>query len=191
MSQSGVGKVNAAMNAQIMIDMFEVDKIVFTGVAGGVEEQLNVEDVVVSTSCQEHDIDASPLGFERGTIPMFDGSSIFSADKELVEKAHKGAMDVLAGKGKAYKGKIISGDQFIANKDEVKLLRELFSPACVEMEGAAVAHVCNFNEIPFVVIRTISDKANGEAPASFTEFVDKVAQTSSRIVEEILKGYRY
>lgn len=188
-SQSGVGKVNAAMTAQSIIDLYDVDKIIFTGVAGGVDEKLNVEDVVVSTCCQEHDIDASPLGFDRGTIPMFDGCSIFYADEELVEMALMGAVK-LVGEDKTVKGKIISGDQFIANKDEVKSLRQLFSPACVEMEGAAVAHVCYFNEVPFVVIRTISDKANGEAPTSFTEFVDKVAHTSATIVEEILKSFK-
>ncbi|MDQ0255003.1 adenosylhomocysteine nucleosidase [Evansella vedderi] len=186
--QSGVGKVNAAMCAQIIIDLFDVDKIIFTGVAGGVEEELNVEDVVISTECQEHDIDASPLGFNRGIIPMHEGTSVFPADEELVEKAYKGASFVLEGASKVIKGKIISGDKFIADKMEVTALQGLFQPACVEMEGAAVAHVCHFNGVPFVVIRSISDKANGEAPASFDSFVEKVAITSSKIVEQILKG---
>ncbi|MDG5787027.1 5'-methylthioadenosine/adenosylhomocysteine nucleosidase [Evansella sp. AB-P1] len=185
--QCGVGKVNAAMTAQILIDVFNVKGIIFTGVAGALDERLDVGDIVISTSCQEHDIDASPLGFEKGKIPMYDGTSVFPADETLIQKAYTAANNYSNKNVKVEMGKIVSGDQFIANKSEVKQLREQFNALCVEMEGAALGHVANFNNIPFVVIRSISDNANGEAPESFESFVVKVANQSSKIVEGLLK----
>ncbi|MBU9721099.1 MULTISPECIES: 5'-methylthioadenosine/adenosylhomocysteine nucleosidase [Bacillaceae] len=185
-SKCGVGKVNAAMTAQMMIDKFKVDSLIFTGVAGAINENLNVEDVVISTSSQQHDIDASALGFERGSIPMHDGPSDFEADQDLIEKAYQAASETLDGDLKVIKGKIVSGDQFIADKGIVRELGEQFNGDCVEMEGAAVAHIAYFNSIPFVIIRSISDKANGEAPKSFEEFVEKTAKTSAQIVERLL-----
>jgi adenosylhomocysteine nucleosidase len=186
-SRCGVGKVNAAITSQVLIDVFGAEIIIFTGVAGGAEENLNVGDVVISTSCQQHDIDASPLGFERGTIPMFDGPSDFQADKGLLDIAYRSALNTVSNDIKVVKGKIVSGDQFIADTDKVKQLRNDFSAACVEMEGAAVAQSAYFNNIPFVVIRSISDKANGEAAESFETFVNKAAENSAAIVEKMLK----
>ncbi|SDZ28671.1 adenosylhomocysteine nucleosidase [Evansella caseinilytica] len=186
-SKCGVGKVNAAMTAQILIDCFAAEAIIFTGVAGGADEQLNVEDVIVSTSCQQHDLDASPLGFARGTIPMYDGPSDFPADERLIRAAYAAASTVVGQPLKVRKGKIVSGDQFIADKKMVGELRQLFQASCIEMEGAAVAQVAHFNEVPYVVIRSISDKANGEAPESFEAFVVSAARASSKIVEEIMR----
>ncbi|MFA9559053.1 5'-methylthioadenosine/adenosylhomocysteine nucleosidase [Evansella sp. AB-rgal1] len=182
----GVGKVNAAMTAQLLIDKYEVETIIFTGVAGALDQKLNIQDVVISTSCQEHDIDASPLGFPRGTIPMYDGTSDFPADKKLIDTAYIAANEIVPNHIQVWKGKIVSGDQFIANREEVNQLKDLFSAICVEMEGAAVAHVANFNHIPYVVLRSISDKANGEAPNSFETFVKNAAKTSAEIVERIV-----
>ncbi|MBU9714677.1 5'-methylthioadenosine/adenosylhomocysteine nucleosidase [Bacillus tamaricis] len=185
-TKSGVGKVNGAIAAQMLIDLFDIEALIFTGVAGGVKEELDVEDIVISTSCQQHDIDASPLGFERGTIPMFEGTSDFPADEHLVNIAYQAAIHTMNKESKVLKGKIISGDQFIADKNVVKELGDTFGGICVEMEGAAVAQVAHFNAIPYVIIRSISDKANGEAPVSFETFVERAAQTSSKIVERLL-----
>ena len=185
--QCGVGKVNAAITSQMMIDKFEIEIIIFTGVAGGVEERLNIGDIVISTSCQQHDIDASPLGFARGIIPMFEGPSDFPADIELVEKAFEAGIETVEAGTNVLKGKVVSGDQFIADKKEVQQLKEVFSASCVEMEGAAVAQVAYFNRVPYVIIRSISDKANGEAAESFETFVEKAAKSSSVIVENLLK----
>ncbi|ADU31512.1 5'-methylthioadenosine/adenosylhomocysteine nucleosidase [Evansella cellulosilytica] len=186
-TQCGVGKVNAAMTTQILIDIFQSEKIIFTGVAGEILESLNVGDIVISTICQEHDIDASPLGFKRGTIPMHDGPSAFKADPELVDKAYEASMETVNKGIQVIKGKIVSGDQFIANREDVKELSELFDAACVEMEGAAVAHVASFNQVPFVVVRAISDKANGEAADSFESFVEEVAKLSAEIIGNLIK----
>jgi len=184
--KSGIGKVNAAMTAQKMIDHYHVEKIIFTGVAGATNSVLEIGDVVVSTSCQQHDLDASALGFKKGTIPMHEGTSDFPSDSKLMEVAFQSAQKVLTKGEKVYKGKIVSGDQFIADHEQVKMLHETFDADCVEMEGAAVAQVANFNGVPFVVIRSISDKANGEASKSFEIFMKEAAKTSSIIVENII-----
>lgn len=185
--QCGVGKVNAAITSQMMIDHFQVELIIFTGVAGGMNPKLEIGDVVISTSSQQHDIDASSLGFSQGTIPMSDGPSDFLADESLIENALQSAKEVLAEEGTVMEGKILSGDQFISNKETVQQLRKLFNGDCVEMEGAAVAQVAYTNDIPYVIIRSISDKANGEAPTSFESFVKSSAVISAKIVGNMIK----
>ncbi|PAM92636.1 5'-methylthioadenosine/S-adenosylhomocysteine nucleosidase, partial [Flavobacterium sp. IR1] len=115
--KSGVGKVNAALTTQILIDRFEVSHILFTGVAGALDESLEVGDLVISTSAMQHDLDASPLGFKRGEIPMYDGDSDFKASTRLVEIAKEAAASLTDRQ--VVCGRILSGDQFIANKEEV------------------------------------------------------------------------
>ena len=184
----GVGKVNAALTTQLLIDRYDVQSIIFTGVAGALDDSLNVGDVVISSECQEHDMDATAYGFERGIIPMYDGPSIFPAAKKLIKAAQKAAGSVEEFQGKVVIGKIISGDKFVADKAEVEELRQLFQASCVEMEGAAVAHVANVNDIPYLVIRSISDKANGQAADSFDNYVKYAAKISADIVEKLLKN---
>lgn len=184
--KSGVGKVNAAITTQILIDHFSVEQIIFTGVAGALDPSLNIGDIVISTCCEQHDIDGSALGFKRGVIPMFDGPSIFPADESLIQLAYEAANN-LKIECNVVKGKILSGDQFIADPLLVQKLREDFHGTCVEMEGAAVAHVSMLNDIPYVIIRSISDKANKEADVNFTEFVAMAANRSNEIVSSILK----
>jgi adenosylhomocysteine nucleosidase len=182
--KSGVGKVNAAVCTQVLIDRFGVDAVVFTGVAGALDPTLNIGDIVISTDCQQHDVDASPLGFPRGTIPFAD-SSVFPADPLLIDIAVEASG--VGFEGRAMRGRVLSGDQFIASRDTVKLLHEELQGACTEMEGAAVAQVCAMNGIPFVVIRSMSDKADGSAHVNFAEFTQLAARHSSIIVEEMMK----
>lgn len=181
--QSGVGKVNASICTQLLIDHFNIDKVIFTGVAGGVNPNLNIGDIVISTDCIQHDIDASPLGFKRGVIP-FAEQSVFPADDQLVQLAvgydPEDNIQVTTGR-------VLSGDQFIASKEEVKMLHEDFNGSCVEMEGAAVAQVCYLNKIPFVIIRSLSDKADGDAHVNFPEFVKLAAKRSHGIVNHIVQ----
>lgn len=181
--KSGVGKVNAAVCTQILIDHFQVQAIIFTGVAGALDPQLDIGDIVVSAECQQHDMDASALGFPRGTIP-FQEVSIFPADPDLVRWA------VSAGKAlsdvKIIPGKVLSGDQFISNPSTVKDLREQLQGSCVEMEGAAVAHVSWLAGVPYVVIRSISDRADHSAHVNFAEFTQLAANRSSEIVCHLL-----
>ncbi|OJF17243.1 MAG: 5'-methylthioadenosine/S-adenosylhomocysteine nucleosidase [Bacillaceae bacterium G1] len=183
--QCGVGKVNAAMCTQILIDRFDVEKIVFTGVAGALEPTLDIGDIVISTDCIQHDMDVRPLGFARGMIPFMD-QSIFVADPELVALATRAAQEVLAGK-QVVQGRILSGDQFVADLDTVGNLYLEFGGACVEMEGAAVAQVCSLNAVPFVIIRSMSDRADKSANVNFLEFVGLAAESSYRIVERMIR----
>ncbi|MDE5415883.1 5'-methylthioadenosine/adenosylhomocysteine nucleosidase [Alkalihalobacterium chitinilyticum] len=182
--KSGVGKVNAALTTQILIDHFKTAKIVFTGVAGALDPNLNVGDIVISTSALQHDIDASPLGFKRGEIPMFEHTSDFPADASLIELATKASEQLNI---QVVKGRVLSGDQFIASQQLVQELQDTFSGACVEMEGSAVAQAAMLNDIPYVIIRSISDKANGEAKMSFNEFVEVAAKQSNFIVKAMLE----
>lgn len=180
----GVGKVNAAVYTQVLIDRFNANKVIFTGVAGALDPELNIGDIVISTSCQQHDMDVTPLGFARGVIP-FQEVSDWPADAELVAIAAEAGE--LAAPGRCKKGKILSGDQFIADRDKVRELHETFGGACTEMEGAAVAQACAMNEVPYVVIRSMSDKADGSASVNFAEFTVEASNRSYAIVNEMLR----
>jgi adenosylhomocysteine nucleosidase len=180
----GVGKVNAAMCTQALIDLFEVDAVIFTGVAGALDPKLDIGDIVISTDCLQHDMDVSALGFPRGTIP-YQETSVFTADLRLADLAYDASYKLFAAKTK--RGRVLSGDQFIANRETVIDLFTLLEGACTEMEGAATAQVCVMNAKAFVIIRSMSDKANGEAPDNFREFMTKAASNSFRIVEEMIK----
>jgi adenosylhomocysteine nucleosidase len=181
--KSGVGKVNAAVCTQILIDL-GADCVLFTGVAGAVDPQLNIGDIVVSTSCVQHDMDCSPLGFTRGTIP-FHPRSEFPADEILIGLASAASERLFSGR--SLKGKVLSGDQFIASRETVKLLHETLQGACAEMEGASVAQVCDMNETPFVIIRSMSDKADGSAHVNFSEFTVTAANNSYQIIDDIVQ----
>ncbi|WP_337959647.1 5'-methylthioadenosine/adenosylhomocysteine nucleosidase [Anaerobacillus arseniciselenatis] len=184
--KSGVGKVNAAITTQLLINDFSVTNILFTGVAGAVDPKLNIGDIVISKNALQHDLDASALGFKKGEVPMFNYPSLFPADEALVQLAEKGAKKL--DNINVVKGTILSGDQFIADHEKVAQLGELFGGSCVEMEGAAVAHVAMLNKIPFVIIRSMSDKANGEANVNFTEFTKLASERSFSIVHSIVEN---
>lgn len=182
--KSGVGKVNASVCTQIMIDRFNVESVIFTGVAGALHPELEIGDIVVSTDSQQHDMDASPLGFAKGTIPYSD-KSLFEADKKLVELAVKASESL--GEGKTVVGRVLSGDQFIADRNVVHQLHEVMEGTCTEMEGAAVAQVCYMNQVPFVIIRSMSDKADGSAHVNFGEFTNLASHRSFQIVNTMLE----
>ncbi|KRE40515.1 5'-methylthioadenosine/adenosylhomocysteine nucleosidase [Paenibacillus sp. Soil522] len=181
--KSGVGKVNAAVCTQILLDL-GADCVLFTGVAGAVDPQLNIGDIVVSTSCIQHDMDCSPLGFARGTIP-FHPRSEFPADDILIGLASAASERLFSGR--SIKGKVLSGDQFIASRETVQLLHETLQGACAEMEGASVAQVCDMNETPFVIIRSMSDKADGSAHVNFSEFTVTASNHSYQIIDDIVQ----
>ncbi|WP_268957512.1 5'-methylthioadenosine/adenosylhomocysteine nucleosidase [Paenibacillus albiflavus] len=182
---TGVGKVNAAVCTQQLIETFGVDAVLFTGVAGALDPALEIGDIVVSTECMQHDMDVTPLGFKRGIIP-YQENSIFAADADLVKLA-KASCDKLFS-GRAVLGRVLSGDQFIASPDVVRMLRQDLEGACVEMEGSAVAQVCAMHQIPYVVIRSMSDKADGSADVSYAEFTKLAAQNSYSIVEDMVQA---
>lgn len=180
----GIGKVNAATCTQILISEFKADVIINTGVSGAIHQDLNVGDIVISTDCMEHDFDCTAFGLEPGIIPRMD-TSIFIADKKMIELAFKASEYVLKTH-KTYKGRIVSGDQFVSSLERKNYIEKHFEAHTTEMEGAAIAHVSHLNQIPFVIIRSMSDKADGSAHISFDDFAKIAADHSSQIVMKML-----
>jgi len=181
----GIGKVNAAACTQVLIDHFAVDCVINVGVAGAIYKELNIGDIVVSSDALQHDMDVSALGDPVGTIPRM-AESRFKADSELIEKAVE-AGNALEGH-KVFTGTVASGDQFIASAEAKNRIWNNFKAYCAEMEGAAIAHVCYLNKMPFVIIRSISDKADEQADMSFEEFTKIAAKNSSVILEGMLNN---
>ena len=183
--KSGVGKVFAAMVCERLIDEFNPAAVIFTGVGGALNKELEIGDVVVSRDCIQHDLDAEALGFPRGEIP-FTEHRIFLADKYL----RKYALLTKIQEREIIEGRILTGDQFITKKemqDHRYLIDELKGDA-IDMEGGSVAQVCTINKIPFLIIRTMSDRANGDAVQDFKKFTQEVAKNSYRVVSNILKN---
>lgn len=180
--KSGAGKVNASICTQQLISEFNVDKIIFTGVAGAINPLLNILDIVISKDCIQHDMDAGQLGFKKGQIPFSEMIS-FVALPELIELASAAAKTLGL---KAIKGRILTGDQFITDKAKARTLIEEFKGDCVDMESAAVAQVCFMNAIPYLAIRSISDKADHSASIDFNDFLKQASKNSFLLVKEII-----
>ena len=183
--RSGVGKVNAALCAQLLITKFKITHLINTGVAGALASGLNVLDLVISTEVMYHDVDATNWGYENCTVPGMPRS--FEANQELVKIA-AAACEKLFPKKTIIQGIIASGDQFIGSNEMKNKIKELCNPACVEMEGAAIGHVASVNKIPFVVIRCMSDMAddNGDSTARFNE--KEGGHISAQVVCSILQA---
>ncbi|MBR2214834.1 MAG: 5'-methylthioadenosine/adenosylhomocysteine nucleosidase [Selenomonadaceae bacterium] len=183
-AQCGIGKVNAAVCTQILIDDCAVTHIINTGVAGSLTAKLSIGDMVVSSDAVQHDYSVAPIGFRKGEIP-FTGCVGFPADEELRQKALKSIAQNLP-QVKALSGRVCSGDQFIASKAEKERIIAEFDGACVEMEGAAIAQVCFLNKIPFVILRAISDDAEDGGHMTFEEFEALAAANSAKVVQGML-----
>ena len=181
-AQCGVGKVNAAALAQTFV-LAGVSHVIFTGVAGGVAPGLKVGDIVVSRDALQHDADVRALGYALGEVP---GEPLsWAADETLQEAALASAQalaEVTAGAVKVVSGRVLSGDQFIADKGKVTFLFEMFGGACAEMEGAAVAQVCSRAGVPFVIVRSLSDSADGGAEVDFRAFTPLAARRAKAVV---------
>ena len=185
LAKSGVGKVNAAVCAQVMIDIFRVDALINLGVAGAISPELDICDVVISREFIQHDVNASAFGYNRGEIPQMD-TSIFKADTHLIHLVEK-ASDVLDAKTKVLTGRILGGDQFISSAEDRAELYQLYAGDCAEIEGgAAIAQVCYLNRIPFIAVRSISDRANNIADMDFNEFTRQAAKNSSKLLLRLL-----
>jgi adenosylhomocysteine nucleosidase len=181
----GIGKVNAALCTQILLSEFNVNSVVNTGVAGALHSDLGVYDIVISSDAMYHDFDTTVFGNKIGEIPRMD-TSIFKADEKLINAAYESTKEEVRSH-KVVKGRIVTGDIFISSKElKDKLVNEL-GAYCGEMEGAAIAHVCHVNEVPFVVIRAMSDKADGSADVTYEEFVQEAAHNSKDIVLSMLR----
>ena len=190
LAQSGVGKVNAALNTQYIIDTFKPDIIINTGVAGGIADGLDVGDIVIGTYLVQHDFDVTVLGYARGymcTGEDKDKPTKFYCDKELVEKFQSSLQQNMPAK-KIHQGVIASGDKFISGKEIKKEINEYFGALAVEMEGCAVAQVTTRNKIPFVLTRAISDLADSKSAEDQNEFERKMSKVSTQTIKIFLKN---
>lgn len=186
--KSGVGKVNAALCAQRLILLFKVDAVINTGIAGSIENDLHIHDMVVSTDAVYHDMDATAFGYEPTEIPQMRLKS-FEADEKMIEAAEKAfAESPSSAQYKIIRGRVATGDQFIAYPELKERIENICSPACVEMEGAAIAHACNVNNIPFVILRCISDNADDSYEITYS-FNEKIASEECAAV--VMKMLEY
>ena len=183
--RSGIGKVNAAVCTQILIDDFGVDAVLNTGIAGSLNPDIDIADVVISSDVLHHDMDATGFGYPKGQIPRMEVLS-FEADKKLIKAASDACREAVPEIG-IHEGRIVSGDQFISDKARKDEIVKDFRGFCTEMEGAAIAQTSYLNGIPFVIIRTISDKADDSASMDYPEFEKKAIANGVKIVRAFVK----
>ncbi|OEH91526.1 5'-methylthioadenosine/S-adenosylhomocysteine nucleosidase [Bacillus solimangrovi] len=185
--RSGIGKVNAAMSSALLLDRYKPDIVINTGSAGGFREDLNVGDIVVSTEVRHHDVDVTIFGYEYGQVPHLPAA--FKADDKLVDAAMDAAKNITSVQ--TVKGLIVTGDSFMNDTERVEFVRDKFDDLiAAEMEAAAIAQVCHQFNIPFVVIRALSDIAGKDSNISFDQFLDKAALHSSELVLEFVENVK-
>jgi len=182
--RSGIGKVNAAVCTQILIDVFGATSVINTGVAGSLRNEINIGDIVLSKDALHHDMDATGFGYDLGMIPRMD-NSIFVADENLIQVAKK-VCEKVNPEISTHIGRVVSGDQFISDGERKKVLVDTFNGYCTEMEGAAIAQAAYLNKVPYLVIRAISDKADNSAEMDYSEFERKAIEHTVKLVTEML-----
>ena len=178
--QCGVGKVNAAMCAQILCDRYQVTHIVNTGIAGSLCADLDIGDLVVSRDAMYHDFDCVHFGYEMGKVPGMD-TVAFPADEQLSSYAFAAAEEVNPGHTKI--GRVASGDLFVAEKNAKNAIIEKTGALCTEMEGAAIAHAAYKDKVPFVILRAISDKADDSAEMDYPTFENIAAHRCAAVTQ--------
>lgn len=182
--RSGVGKVNAGICAQILVDLFQVDSIINTGIAGSLDASIDIGDIVLSTDAVQHDMDVAVFGYAPGVIPSM-SESFFPASENLRNLA-KAACEKVNPDIHVFTGRIVSGDQFICDSAKKEFLCSTFHPMCTEMEGAAIAQAAYLNNVPYLIVRAISDKADGSAEMDYPTFEAAAAEHSLRLVMEMV-----
>jgi adenosylhomocysteine nucleosidase len=182
--RSGIGKVNAAVCTQLLVDEFQVDCVINTGIAGSLNADINIGDIVISSDVVHHDMDAVNFGYPLGQIPQMEVFS-FEADSELADAAEAVCHQVNPEVA-VFRGRVVSGDQFIAEKSVKERIIANFGGYCTEMEGAAIAQTAYLNEIPFVILRAISDKADDSATMDYPTFERQAAEHCVRLVEGLV-----
>lgn len=185
--KSGIGKVHAAIATQIMIDRFNVNSIIFTGLAGALVPYLKIGDVVIANFLVQHDVDLTAFGRRTGEIPSI--GRMVEADPEMIDSIGK-IYDKHCGNDNVCPqlivGTIASGDSFISDRNKITWLQREFGAIAAEMEGASVAQVCQMNKIPFVILRTISDSANENAAVDFSSILKKAPDFAFQIIRDYL-----
>lgn len=182
--RSGIGKVNAGICTQILADIYQVDAVINTGIAGSLQAKIDIGDVVISTDTVQHDMDATGFGYEPGVIPRME-TSCFPADAELVRLAAEACREAVP-EIHVFTGRIVSGDQFVSDKAVKDRIAGQFGGMCTEMEGAAIAQAAYLNQIPFVIIRAISDKADDSATMDYPTFERQAIAHSVALVENFV-----
>lgn len=185
--RSGVGKVNAGLCAQILSDLFNVEAIINTGIAGSLNDKINIGDIVLSSDTLQHDMDAVAFGYDLGVIPQMEVST-FTADTHLIELAENACKTVCPDIN-SFTGRVVSGDQFVSSKEKKQWLTDTFNGLCTEMEGAAIAQAAYLNNIPFLIVRAISDKADDSAHMDYPAFEKMAVNNSVKLIHEIVKNY--
>ena len=183
--RSGIGKVNAAMCTQILADIYGVTGVVNTGIAGSLKAEIDIGDIVLSSDAVQHDMDATGFGYEPGQIPRVE-TLAFKADEGLIHLAEECCSKVNPDIH-TFVGRVVTGDQFISGQEKKNWLIDTFHGLCAEMEGGAIAHVASLNEVPFLIIRSISDKADGSATMDYTQFSKMASYHSARLVEALIE----
>ena len=180
--QSGIGKVNATIATTLLIHTFHVDAVINTGSAGGIGEGLAVGDLVIATELAHHDADNRAFGYTYGQIPQMDAT--FPTNEALSHRIEKTAKPL---NWHTQRGLIVSGDSFVASTEQIDKIKEFFPKALVtEMEGVAVAQTCHQFDVPYTVIRAVSDTADEEASVSFDEFVALAGKRSAELVLSLI-----
>ena len=179
--KSGIGMVNASIITTLLIKEFDVNKILFSGVAGSLNKNINVGDIVIADSLVEYMLDATEFGYEIGQIPRME-NSVFKSEN-LLNKIR----DILK-KDSIFYGKILSGDKFVSNLEEKEKIGKKFDALAVDMESAAVAHCAYILGVEFAIIRSISDSLNSDSVMEYAEFVNVAAMNSKEILLKLLNG---
>lgn len=177
--QCGVGKVNAARTTQILIDKFNIECVINVGVAGGLNNNLDIGDIIVGEKLVQHDFDITAFGHEKGYIS--ETGKIFESDRTLIEKCKKINIENV----QILLGTIASGDIFCTDIKMKEKIRTKFNSDCVEMEGAAIAQTAYLCDIPFLVIRSISDIPNGKNQIDYEEFVEEAAKNCAKFIKQL------
>lgn len=184
--RSGIGKVNAAICTQILACVYQVDAVVNTGVAGSLRNEINIADIVLSNDTVQHDMDATGFGYEHGVIPRMK-TSVFKADEKLLKLAREVCAKSLPDVG-VHVGRVVSGDQFISDPVKKEWLVKQFGGYCTEMEGAAIAQAAYLNNLPFLIVRAISDKADDSAHMAYETFEQLAINNTVKLITGLIAG---
>lgn len=184
--ESGVGKVNAARTTQILIDNYSLKYVINVGSAGGLREELKIGDIVIGDNLVQHDFDITAFGHPKGHISNLGIN--FKSDKELIKQAEKAIKNIKQEEKDINMiiGTIASGDIFCTKVEMKNKIRSKFNAICVEMEGAAIAQVCTLDNIPFIIIRSISDVPNGSNQIEFDEFLKQASKRCAQFIKQMI-----